>query len=162
MTTVADMADGLVNGYFVMRENPTVGSMHGAFQREGLRRAEWVVVRDFAPTETAEFWKVAPEIEWGDIKTEDIATEVFLFPCAAHSEKDGAFTNTRRLVQWHEKSVEPPGNCRGELCFRSSPKTGEHPHPRGIGRAIRREKRLRSWVPVQRLGFLLQRTGALP
>jgi formate dehydrogenase major subunit len=117
MTTVADMADGIVKGYFVMGENPTVGSMHGAFHREGLRRAEWVVVRDFAPTETAEFWKVAPEIERGEVKPEDIATEVFFFPCAAHSEKDGGFTNTQRLVQWHDKSVEPPGDCRSELWF---------------------------------------------
>ena len=117
MTTVADMADGLVKGYFVMGENPTVGSMHGAFHREGLRRAEWVVVRDFAPTETAEFWKVAPEIDRGEVKPEDIQTEVFFFPAAAHVEKDGAFTQTQRLLQWHHKAVEPPGDCRSELHF---------------------------------------------
>ena len=29
MTTVADMADGKVRGYFVMGENPVVGSMNG-------------------------------------------------------------------------------------------------------------------------------------
>ena len=32
MTTYADMADGRVKGYFVMGENPVVGSMNGAFQ----------------------------------------------------------------------------------------------------------------------------------
>jgi len=117
MTTVMDMVDGAVKGYFVMGENPTVGSMHGALHREGLRRAEWVVVRDFAPTETAEFWREAPEIHRGEVKPEGIATEVFFFPCAAHTEKDGTFTNTQRLLQWHETAVDPPGDSRSELHF---------------------------------------------
>ncbi len=117
MTTVADMADGRVKGYFVMGENPTVGSMHGALHRKGLRALDWLVVRDFAPTETAEFWRDAPEIERGEVRTEDIATEVFFFPCAAHTEKDGTFTNTQRLLQWHEAAVPPPGDCRSDLHF---------------------------------------------
>ena len=117
MATVADMADGKVKGYFVMGENPTVGSMHGALQRKGLRGADWVVVRDFAPTETAEFWRVAPEITRGEVRPEDIATEVFFFPCAAHTEKDGTFTNTQRLLQWHHAALDPPGDCRSELHF---------------------------------------------
>ncbi|MHB2018463.1 MAG: molybdopterin dinucleotide binding domain-containing protein, partial [Candidatus Xenobia bacterium] len=117
MTTVAQMADGKVRGYFIMGENPTVGSMHGALHRKGLRELDWLVVRDLAPLETAEFWRTAPEIERGEIKTEDIKTEVFLFPAAAHVEKDGTFTNTQRLLQWHHKAVEPPGDCRSELHF---------------------------------------------
>ena len=27
------------------------------------------------------------------------------------------FTNTQRLLQWHHKAVEPPGDCRSELWF---------------------------------------------
>ena len=38
-------------------------------------------------------------------------------PAAAHTEKDGTFTNTQRLLQWHHKAVEPPGDCRSELWF---------------------------------------------
>lgn len=117
MTTVSQMADGKLRGYFVMGENPTVGSMQGALQRKGLRRLEWLVVRDFAPTETAEFWRIAPEIARGEVRTEDIQTEVFFFPAATHTEKDGSFTNTQRLLQWHEKAVEAPGDCRSELWF---------------------------------------------
>ncbi len=117
MVTVADMADGAVKGYFVLGENPVVGSMHGALHRKGLRKLDWLVVRDFAPTETAEFWRDAPEISWGEIRPEDIQTEVFFFPAAAHTEKDGSFTNTQRLLQWHHKAVEPPGDCRSELWF---------------------------------------------
>ena len=42
---------------------------------------------------------------------------MFLLPAAAHTEKDGSFTNTQRLLQWHHKAVEPPGDCRSELWF---------------------------------------------
>jgi formate dehydrogenase major subunit len=108
MTTVADMADGKVKGYFVMGENPVVGSMNGPLQRKGLRALDWLVVRDFQVTETADFWRESPE---------DIATEVFFFPAAAHTEKDGSFTNTQRLLQWHHKALEPPGAARSELDF---------------------------------------------
>ena len=117
MVTVADMADGTVKGYFVMGENPVVGSMNGPLHRKGLRRLDWLVVRDFAPTESAEFWRDGPEIARGEVRPEDIGTEVFFFPAAAHTEKDGSFTNTQRLLQWHHKAVEPPGDCRSELWF---------------------------------------------
>ena len=117
MTTVADMADGKVKGYFVMGENPVVGSMNGALHRKGMAKLDWLVVRDFALTETADFWRTAPEIANGDVRSEDIGTEVFFFPAAAHTEKDGSFTNTQRLLQWHHKCVEPPGDARSELAF---------------------------------------------
>ena len=117
MSTVAEMAEGRVKGYFVMGENPAVGSMHGALQRQGLRRADWVVVRDFSPTETAEFWRDAPEIERGEVRVDEIETEVFFFPAATHTEKDGSFTQTQRMLQWHHKAIEPPGDARSELHF---------------------------------------------
>src|SRR3954468_6176720 len=117
MTTVADMADGKIRGYFVMGENPTVGSMNGAIHRKGLRKLDWLVVRDFQLIETAEFWRAAPEIARGEVRTEDIQTEVFFFPAATHTEKDGTFTNTQRLLQWHHKAIEPPGDCRSDLGF---------------------------------------------
>jgi formate dehydrogenase major subunit len=110
-TTVAEMADGKVRGYFIMGENPVVGSMHGRLHRKAMAELDWCVVRDFAPTETAEFWK------HHDLPPEDIKTEMFFFPCASHSEKDGTFTNTQRLLQWHSKAVEPQGDCRSELHF---------------------------------------------
>ncbi len=117
MTTVADMADGKVEGYFVMGENPVVGSMNGALHRKGMRQLKWLVVRDLVLTETAEFWRTAPEIDRGEIRPDEIETEVFFFPAAAHVEKDGAFTNTQRLLQWHHKAVDPKGDARSELHF---------------------------------------------
>jgi len=117
MNTVAEMADGGVKGYFVMGENPVVGTVNGALHREGLRALDWLVVRDFQLTETAEFWRDAPEIHRGEIQPRQIGTEVFFFPAAAQTEKDGSFTNTQRLLQWHHKAIDPPGDCRSELDF---------------------------------------------
>jgi formate dehydrogenase major subunit len=117
MTTVANMADGDVKGYFVMGENAVVGSPNAGLQRKGLRNLEWLVVRDFSLIEIAEFWKDSPEHERGEVRTEDITTEVFFFPAATHTEKDGSFTQTQRLVQWHHQAIEPPGDARSELHF---------------------------------------------
>ncbi len=100
-----------------MGENPVVGTVNGPLQREGLRQLEWLVVRDFQLTETADFWREAPEIRRGEVRPKDIGTEVFFFPAATHTEKDGSFTNTQRLLQWHHKAIEAPGDCRSELDF---------------------------------------------
>jgi len=117
MNTVVAMADGKVKGYFVMGENPVVGSMNGPLHRKGLRALDWLVVRDFQLTETADFWRVAPEIERGEVRPEEIGTEVFFFPAATHTEKEGTFTNTQRLLQWHHKAVDAPHDCRSESDF---------------------------------------------
>jgi formate dehydrogenase major subunit len=115
--TALDMVDGKVPGYIVVGENPAVGNANGRMQRLGMAKAEWLVVRDFVCIETATFWKNSPEIESGELRTEDIGTEVFLLPAANHVEKDGTFTNTQRLLQWRHKAVEPPGDARSDLWF---------------------------------------------
>src|SRR5690348_13800556 len=51
-TTVSNMVDGKVQGYFVMGENPAVGSANGRMQRLGLAELDWLVVRDLTETET--------------------------------------------------------------------------------------------------------------
>src|SRR5205085_4645784 len=80
-------------------------------------KLDWMVVRDLYETETASFWKDSPEVHSGTLKPQDIATEVFFLPAAAVAEMDGSFTNTQRLVQWHEKAVDPPGDARSDLWF---------------------------------------------
>ncbi len=115
--TVTEMEDNKLCGYFVMGENPAVGSANSKLQRLALAKLKWLVVRDFAEIETSNFWLDGPEIETGELVTEEIGTEVFLMPAAAHTEKDGSFTNTQRLLQWHHKAVEPEGDCRSELWF---------------------------------------------
>jgi formate dehydrogenase major subunit len=115
--TVLNQIDGKCKGYFVVGENPAVGSANGRMQRLGLANLEWLVVRDFSLIESATWWKDGPEIETGEMRSEDIATEVFFLPAAAHTEKAGTFTNTQRLLQWRHKAVEPQDDQRSDLWF---------------------------------------------
>jgi formate dehydrogenase major subunit len=115
--TMLDMRDGKVHGFFLLGENPAVGSAHAKLHRLAMAQLDWLVVRDLQEIESASFWRDAPEIESGELRTQDIATEVFLLPAAAHTEKSGSFTNTQRLLQWHHKAVEPQGDCRSDLWF---------------------------------------------
>jgi formate dehydrogenase major subunit len=115
--TVMGMRDGDVEGFFVMGENPAVGSANAKLHRLGMANLKWLVVRDLQMVESATFWKDGPEIATGEMRTEDVGTEVFFLPGAAHTEKEGSFTNTQRLLQWRNKALEPPGDCRSELHF---------------------------------------------
>ncbi|MFP5372266.1 MAG: molybdopterin dinucleotide binding domain-containing protein, partial [Actinomycetes bacterium] len=115
--TVLDMIDGKVKGYFLLGQNPAVGSAHGKAQRLGMANLDWLVVRDLYEIESATFWRDSPEVETGEIVPEQCRTEVFLMPAASHVEKEGTFTQTQRLLQWREKAVEPAGDCRSELWF---------------------------------------------
>src|SRR5213079_3793967 len=60
--TVMDMIDGKVFGYFLLGQNPAVGSAHGRLQRLGMANLDWLVVRDLYLIESATFWKNGPEI----------------------------------------------------------------------------------------------------
>jgi formate dehydrogenase major subunit len=112
-----DMADGKLEGLFVMGQNPAVGASNGRLERKALAKLKWLVVRDMVEAETASFWYASPEVERGEISPETVATEVFLFPAAGTAEKAGTFTNTQRLLQFREKAVNPPGDARSDLWF---------------------------------------------
>ncbi len=115
-TVMAQLA-GDCKGYFLLGENPAVGSANAKLQRLGMANLDWLVVRDFSLIESATFWKDGPEIDTGELRTQDIGTEVFFMPAAAHTEKSGSFTNTQRMLQWHYEAVEPAGDARSELWF---------------------------------------------
>ncbi len=115
--TVMRQVDEGGGGYFVVGENPAVGSANAKLQRRGMARLDWLVVRDMVMIESATFWKDGPEIQTGEMRTADIGTEVFFLPAAAHTEKNGSFTNTQRMLQWHHQAVEPTGDARSELWF---------------------------------------------
>ncbi|GAA4382062.1 molybdopterin-dependent oxidoreductase [Brevibacterium pityocampae] len=115
--TLMSMLEDQVEGYFILGQNPAVGSANGRLQRLGMSHLKWLVVRDFSLIESATWWKDGPEIESGELRTEDIDTEVFVLPAANHTEKSGSFTQTQRMVQWRHQAVTPPGDCRSELQF---------------------------------------------
>src|SRR5699024_3994427 len=50
------LADG-VDGYFLLGQNPAVGSANGRMQRMAMSHLKWMVVRDFSLIESATWWK---------------------------------------------------------------------------------------------------------
>ena len=63
--------------------------------------------------ESACYWRKGPERPG----PKTIKTEIFFMPAAAAAGKDGCFTNTQRLIQWHDKAVDPPEDCRSDTWF---------------------------------------------
>jgi formate dehydrogenase major subunit len=110
------MNDGKVKGMLLIGQNPAT-SLNARLERAGLRKLEWLVVKDNWVHESATFWKNAPEVKSGEVKVPDIKTEVFFFPSAQIAEVEGSFTNTQRMLQWHYKAAEAPGDCRSDSWF---------------------------------------------
>ncbi len=115
--TVTEQLNGRCKGYFLFGQNPAVGSANTRMQRLGMANLDWLVVRDMAMIESATWWQDGPEIETGEMRTQDIKTEVFFLPAAAHTEKSGSFTNTQRMLQWHHEAVPPAQDARSDLWF---------------------------------------------
>jgi formate dehydrogenase major subunit len=110
------MNDGKVKGMLLIGQNPAT-SLNARMERAGLRALEWLVVKDNWVHESATFWKHAPEVQSGEVKPQDIKTEVFFFPSAQVAEYEGSFTNTQRMLQWHFKAADSPGDCRTDPWF---------------------------------------------
>jgi formate dehydrogenase major subunit len=111
------MHDGIIKGFMCVGQNPAGSGQHSIYHREALGKLDWLVVRDLYETETASFWRNSPEIASGKIKPQDIKTEVILLPAAGVAETDGSFTNTQRMLQWHEKAADPPDDARSDVWF---------------------------------------------
>jgi formate dehydrogenase major subunit len=109
--TIMEMKDGGVKGAFVFGQNFAVGGPHARLARDGLRNLEFLVVLDAYEIETATAWKS------DGVDPKENASEVFYIPCALIAEKDGSFTQTQRMLQWHDKAVEPPGDARSDAWF---------------------------------------------
>jgi formate dehydrogenase major subunit len=109
LPTQISMKDGNVKGYFVIGQNPAASGMNGELARAALERLEWMVVIDAYETETVAFW----EREGADPAT--IGTELFYIPAATVLEKEGTMVNTNRLLQFHDKAIDPAGAARSDL-----------------------------------------------
>jgi formate dehydrogenase major subunit len=133
--TVLAQLNGTCKGYFLFGQNPAVGSANARMQRLGMANLDWLVVRDMVMIESATWWKDGPEVQTGEMRPEDVATEVFFLPAAAHTEKAGSFTNTERMLQWRHQAAEPAGDARSDLWFtyhlghRIREKLGHSPGP---------------------------------
>lgn len=113
LPTFVRMSEGKVKGLFLFGQNPAAGSPNAKLHRKALKMLDWLVVRDWFEIESACFWYKGPENP--DPKT--IATEIFFLPAATNTEKEGSFTNTERLLQWHDKAIDPPDDCRSDSWF---------------------------------------------
>jgi formate dehydrogenase major subunit len=111
------MKDGTIRGLLIMGQNPVIGGQNSHLIRMGLANLEWMVVRETFENETASYWYKSPEVANGELKPEEIKTEMFLLPACLPGEKEGTFTNTHRLIQWHDKVVDGPADCRSDLWF---------------------------------------------
>jgi formate dehydrogenase major subunit len=113
LATFDRMTRGELKGYFLFGQNPAGGGPNAKLHRAGLRNLDWLVVLDWFETESAIFWKSDPSgPPPGDVKT-----EVFFVPAAAGPEKDGTLTNTQRLLQGHDRALDPPDDCRSDAWF---------------------------------------------
>jgi formate dehydrogenase major subunit len=108
---MAGMRASVVQGFICQGQNPAVDSPNAKMVRAAMRNLKWLVVADLFETETAQVWK-EPGVDPASCQT-----EVFFIPAAPAAEKDGSLTNTMRLVQWHRRAVEPPGDCRSDAAF---------------------------------------------
>ncbi|MFL6337433.1 MAG: formate dehydrogenase-N subunit alpha [Pyrinomonadaceae bacterium] len=103
------MYQGQVKGLFAFGMNGVAIGPNSRKNIEALKKADWLVVCELYPEETAEFWK-AP----GITKDEQakIQTTVYRLPGAGFAEKDGTFVNSARWLQWKYVAVPPPGQAK--------------------------------------------------
>jgi formate dehydrogenase major subunit len=106
------MYNGKMEGLLSFGMNPVNNGPHSRKVVSALSKLKWLVVAENFETETSAFWK--PEVlalAEDAAKTKDVPTEVFLLPAANFAEKDGAFVNSGRWIQWKNKVVDPPGEA---------------------------------------------------
>ncbi len=103
------MNEGVIKGTVIMGQNPAVCGPNSRFERQALRKLDWLVVMDLFETETAAIWK-EPGIDPANVNT-----EVFLLPAKDAMEKDGSLVTSGRLIQWRLKVAEGPEEAKEDI-----------------------------------------------
>ncbi len=95
--TVTEMIDaagrGNIRALYILGEDPAMTEPDSNHTRAALAAAEFIVLQETFPSETAAFADV-------------------LLPASAFAEKSGTFTNTERRVQLVRQAIDPPGQAR--------------------------------------------------
>src|SRR5689334_9943945 len=104
-----EMYAGKVKGLFAFGMNGVAIGPNSHKNIDALKKADFLVVCDLYPEETAEFWR-APIITKDEMKK--INTTVYRLPGAGFAEKDGTFVNSARWLQWKYVALPPPGNAK--------------------------------------------------
>jgi len=108
------MYEGKVDGLISFGMNPVANGPNTPKMLSALAKLKWMIVVENFETETAAFWKakeLAGEYYAGAPESSGVHTEVFLLPASCFAEKDGAFVNSSRWLQWKEAALDPPGEA---------------------------------------------------
>jgi formate dehydrogenase major subunit len=107
------MYQGKMNGYICQGFNPLASAPDKAKVTEGLSKLKYLVIMDPLATETSEFWKNYGE--HNDVDSSKIQTEVFRLPTTCFAEEDGSIVSSSRVLQWHWKGADGPGEARSDI-----------------------------------------------
>jgi len=109
--TVFDlMYQGKVNGYVCQGFNPLAAVPNKEKNIEGLSKLKFLVTIDPLVTETSNFWQNHGELN--KVDPTKIQTEVFRLPSSCFAEEDGSLTGSGRMLVWHWKGADPPGEAK--------------------------------------------------
>ena len=106
------MHQGKMNGFICSGFNPLAAVANKNKIGAALAKLKYLVVIDPLATETGEFWKNYGE--FNDVDSSKIQTEVIRLPATCFAEQDGTFTNSSRVIQWHWKAADGPGESKSD------------------------------------------------
>jgi formate dehydrogenase-N alpha subunit len=107
-----EMYKGKINGMVVQGFNPIASLPNKPKITAALSKLKYLVMIDPLATETSEYWKDFGEFH--SAKPADIKTEVFRLPATLFAEDTGSYTNSGRVIQWHWKAADPPGEAKSD------------------------------------------------
>ena len=112
-----DMADGKMEGMFMMGQNPRSAAPNSRFQRTSLSKLKWLVVRDMVEIEVGYILVRLARDRARRIENRRHRDGGFLFSSGRPRGKGRRVHQTQRMLQWRQKAVNPPGDCRIEGWF---------------------------------------------
>jgi formate dehydrogenase major subunit len=107
------MHQGKMNGFFCQGFNPLASVANKKKVGDALAKLKFLVIMDPLATDTSEFWK--PHGEFNEVDPTKIPTEVFRLPANLFAEESGSFTSSGRVIQWHWKAADGPGESKGDI-----------------------------------------------
>ena len=107
------MHQGKINGFICQGFNPLAAVSNKKKVGDALAKLKFLVIIDPLVTDTSEFWK--NHGEFNEVDASKIATEVFRLPADCFAEDTGSFTNSGRVIQWHWKAANGPGESKGDI-----------------------------------------------
>jgi len=109
------MQRGGMEGFISFGMNPVANGPNTPKMLDALSKLKWMIVVENFETETASFWnakKLGEKFYPSFVDPAQIQTEAFLLPAACFAEKDGAFVNSSRWLQWKHAALPPPGDAK--------------------------------------------------